>query len=68
MRRFEMVEGKASKFWEVEVQDNLVVVHFGRIGTKGQSRTKKHISNLSATYHADERIKEKLAEGYLEIK
>ena len=30
-----------SKFWEVNVDDDKLVVRFGKIGALGQSRTKK---------------------------
>jgi predicted DNA-binding WGR domain protein len=40
MRRFELIEGTASKFWEVEQADAELNIRWGRIGTAGQSQTK----------------------------
>ena len=39
-RRFELVSGKSSKFWEVSVDGTDVTTRYGRIGTGGQSKTK----------------------------
>ena len=39
-RRFEFIEGKSSKFWEVTVTGSDVTVRFGKIGTHGQGQTK----------------------------
>jgi len=40
MRRFELIEGTASKFWEIEQADTELNIRWGRIGTAGQSQTK----------------------------
>lgn len=40
MRRFELVEGGSSKFWEVWTQGSELLVRFGRIGTAGQIKSK----------------------------
>ena len=40
MRRFELVEGTASKFWEIAVEGVSTTVRYGRIGTTGQTQTK----------------------------
>ncbi len=40
MRRFEFVGDGASKYWEIELVGTDVVLRWGRIGTKGQSKTK----------------------------
>jgi DNA ligase-1 len=65
-RRFEFVQGKSSKFWEITVRDNDVTVHFGRIGTSGQSKTKTFGDAAAAQQHADELIEEKTGKGYIE--
>jgi DNA ligase 1 len=65
-RRFELVEGTASKFWEVSRDGCSVTVRFGRIGTNGQSKTKDFASEELARRHADGLVEEKLAKGYHE--
>ena len=65
-RRFELVEGSSSKFWEVARDGCWVTVRFGRIGTGGQAKTKDFASEELARHHADGLIKEKVAKGYRE--
>jgi len=67
MRRFELVEGSASKFWQIEVQDNRVTVCFGRIGTAGQTKDKLLADAAAAQKEQDKLIKEKVGKGYLEV-
>jgi predicted DNA-binding WGR domain protein len=59
MRRFEMVEGSSSKFWEVELGDASFEVRWGRIGTSGQSQTKTFSSAAKARAEHDRLIKDK---------
>jgi DNA ligase-1 len=66
-RRFELVEGESSKFWEIEVRDAELTVAFGRIGTVGQSKTKTLPSHAAAALEAGRLIGEKTAKGYREI-
>ena len=40
MARYEFEEGKSSKFWEIDLDGSSFLVHYGRIGTTGQSQTK----------------------------
>jgi DNA ligase-1 len=65
-RRFEFVEGKSSKFWEISVEGKDVTVHFGRIGTNGQTQTKNFADEAAAQKHADKLIAEKTEKGYVE--
>lgn len=67
MRRFEMKEGTASKFWEVSVDGNDVVVRFGRIGTDGQTKRKAAASPAAAQSEVDKLVREKTGKGYVEI-
>lgn len=66
-RRFEFVEGKSSKFWEIVRAGNDVTVHFGRIGTAGQTKTKTFPDETAAQAHADKLIEEKVGKGYAEV-
>lgn len=66
-RRFEFVEGKSSKFWEIVRAGNNVTVHFGRIGAAGQTKTKTFADETAAQAHMDKLIEEKEGKGYTEV-
>lgn len=65
-RRFELVEGRSSKFWQVSVASNSFEVRFGRIGTEGQRQTKTFSTDHEAVIEAEKLIAEKLRKGYQE--
>jgi DNA ligase-1 len=65
-RSFEYVEGKSSKFWEVEVRGKEMTTRWGRIGSAGQSKTKAFADEAAATAAAAKLIEEKTADGYVE--
>lgn len=67
MRRFEMVEGTASKFWEVTVDGADLSVCYGRIGTDGQSKTKTFADASAASIEQAKLVKEKTGKGYVEV-
>ncbi len=67
MRRFECVEGNASKFWEVAVSGEALTVRYGRIGTAGQTQTKSFASAAKAQAEHDKLIREKTGKGYAEV-
>jgi len=67
VRRFEMVEGNASKFWEVRCSDCELTVKFGRIGTAGQTKTKEFDDPAEARAERDKLIREKTKKGYEEV-
>jgi predicted DNA-binding WGR domain protein len=48
MRRFELVEGSSSKFWQVELSGSSFTVTWGRIGTAGQTQEKSFDSDDKA--------------------
>jgi predicted DNA-binding WGR domain protein len=66
IRYFEFVDGKSSKFWEVSVDGNEVIVRYGRIGTDGQTKTKTFEDAESAQTHAEKLITQKTGKGYTE--
>lgn len=66
MRRFELIEGKSSKFWEIETLGNTLTVRFGRIGTNGQTQTKEFADGLAVEKERNKLIKEKTGKGYAE--
>lgn len=65
MERYELVEGKSSKFWEISVEDATVTVRFGRIGTNGQTKDKDCSDAAAATKEKDKLVKEKTGKGYV---
>ncbi|MFO0623038.1 MAG: STM4015 family protein [Polyangia bacterium] len=65
-RRFEMVEGSSSKFWQISVEGASYTVTYGRIGTAGTSKTTACASPDAAKTEADKLIAEKLRKGYSE--
>lgn len=67
VRRFEMVEGNASKFWEVSCSDCELTVKFGRIGTAGQTKVKEFDEPAEARAERDKLIREKTKKGYEEV-
>jgi len=67
MRRFELVEGKSSKFWEIELSGDSFEVRWGRIGTSGQSQTKSFPTAAKAQAEHDKLVAEKVKKGYSEV-
>ena len=65
-RRFELIEGNSSKFWEVAREGPAVTVSYGRIGTGGQSKTKELADEAAALRHVEDLIREKQGKGYSE--
>jgi predicted DNA-binding WGR domain protein len=65
-RRFTCTSDGASKFWEVATEGTEVTVHFGRIGTRGQTKQKTFASAAEASREKEKLIREKLGKGYVE--
>ena len=66
MRYFELVEGKSSKFWQIEVDGAELTTTWGRIGTAGQRKTKSFDDAAKAATEAAKLIAEKTGKGYSE--
>jgi len=66
MRRFELTEDKSSKFWEIDHQGTDLHIHWGRIGTAGQSQTKTFADEAKASAAYNKLIAEKTRKGYQE--
>ncbi|MDA8448346.1 DUF4132 domain-containing protein [Acidovorax sp. NCPPB 3859] len=67
MRRFELIEGSSSKFWEVEQAGSDLNIRWGRIGTAGQSQTKPFADTAKATAAMARLVTEKTGKGYAEV-
>lgn len=66
LRRFEIVEGTADKFWSIGVDGASVRVHYGRNGTNGQVKEKTYASAAAAQADAEKQIAAKVKKGYAE--
>jgi len=67
VRRFELVGDGHSKFWEISQTGSEVTVHFGRIGTEGQTQARDVGSWEEAAERVRKLVAEKLREGYVEV-
>lgn len=65
-RTFEFKDGTSNKFWAISVSGDSHTVRFGKIGTKGQEKTKSFASPEQARADADKLIAEKTGKGYKE--
>jgi predicted DNA-binding WGR domain protein len=65
-RRFELVDDSSSKFWEISQNDRSYTVCFGKIGTKGQSKTKQLEGPEVVSAEVAKLVKEKKGKGYVE--
>ncbi len=66
MVRLVCVEGGSSKFWEGAVEGDVFTVRFGKLGTAGQTQTKKFASAAAAEKALAKKAAEKRAKGYAE--
>lgn len=58
--------GSAHKFYEVIVEDTVMIIRYGRIGTDGSSSSKTFPTNELAIKEASKKIKAKKRKGYEE--
>jgi len=68
MSRYENTEGKHNKFWEISSAGPRLTTHWGRIGTKGQTKTKSFPNAREATYAGLKMIEDKLEGGYHHVR
>ena len=66
-RRFELVDAKSYKFWEISQDGAEYTVCFGKIGTKGRAKTKTLASHDAANVEVAKLIKEETGKGYVEV-
>ncbi|MDH4184441.1 MAG: WGR domain-containing protein [Nitrospinota bacterium] len=64
MARFEFSDGKSNKFWEIIMDENAFTVRFGKIGTEGQTQSKRFDTPEKAKAEHDKLVAEKLKNGY----
>jgi predicted DNA-binding WGR domain protein/very-short-patch-repair endonuclease len=63
---FTYQDGKSSKFWELTIGDHEYTVRYGRIGSKGQCRTKSFDSHEETHHAAAKAMQGKMQKGYVE--
>jgi len=66
-RYLEYRDDKSEKFWEINVGGSSHTVRFGKVGAKGQSKTKEFDSAEEAQKSADKLIASKKKKGYAEV-
>lgn len=66
-RRFEFVDGKSNKYWEIQLHGKSFTVCWGRIGTAGQTQTKDFPTDDKAQHEYQKLVDDKLKKGYEEI-
>ncbi len=64
---FQYTDDKSNKFWKISLDGKSFTVHFGRIGTAGQTQTKDFGSPEAAELEHDKLIAEKLRKGYVRV-
>lgn len=64
MERYEYKNENSNKFWGVHLKGNILKIRFGKIGTSGQTYTKKYSSPSKAQIEYHKLVCEKLAKGY----
>jgi predicted DNA-binding WGR domain protein len=66
-REFRLKDAKSDKFWAIEVEGAAHTVHFGRVGTNGQRKTKEFDDAAAAAASAAKLIASKVKKGYSEL-
>lgn len=69
MKKYLILQDKKSnKFWQIEVKKNTHWLTYGKLGSKGTSKSKKFKDTQQAKAEAEKLIKTKLKKGYCESK
>ncbi len=66
MRTFVDKDGKAEKFWTIDLAGKSFTVAFGKVGARGRTQSKNFPDEATARKEHDSLIAEKLAGGYQE--
>ena len=64
-RSFHYSDDKANKYWVITLNDNSHTVHYGRVGSGGQTQTKEFTTETEALKSYEKLIREKLKKGYI---
>lgn len=66
MRTFVLRDGKSEKFWHIELRGDRFTVAYGKVGTRGQSRTTRFTDAKKARAAHDKLVAAKVRAGYVE--
>jgi predicted DNA-binding WGR domain protein len=66
-REYQLVEGSSQKFWAIELDGTKHTIQFGRIGTAGQTQTKKFKTPEEARKAFEKLVREKVKKGYQRV-
>lgn len=66
-RRFELIDAKSCKFWEIQIKGSTQIVRYGRLETEGRTVEKEFDSRAEAKASHDKLIKQKMSKGYSEV-
>src|SRR5207344_1937051 len=58
------LDENSNKFWEGEVDGGAVHYRWGRVGDKGQAKTKQFSDPYTAKHERDKMVKKKILKGY----
>ncbi len=64
MERYELIDEKSSKFWEIDLQGTSYSVRYGKIGAKGTSSEKEFESLEAAQSAYDKQVAGRVKKGY----
>jgi predicted DNA-binding WGR domain protein len=67
-REYQLVEGTSNKFWAIELDGSKYTVQYGRIGTAGQTQTKKFKTPEEAQKAYVKLVHEKVSKGYKRVR
>lgn len=59
-------DDKSNKFWRARCLDSNLEINFGRIGTQGQTQTKRYDSSEDAAAELQKQAREKYKKGYVD--
>ncbi|PSF28545.1 hypothetical protein C7H19_24560, partial [Aphanothece hegewaldii CCALA 016] len=68
--RLELISNQHYKFWEAELTEGstTLITRWGRIGTRGQSKSYPFVSYAAASQQYEEKIASKRRKGYSEVR
>src|SRR5688572_13673793 len=64
MARYELVDDKSSKFWDIVLTGSSFTTTYGKIGTEGTTTLKEWPSDAVAKKEHDKLVAEKVKKGY----
>lgn len=66
-RKFVYQSETSNKYWNISVQEQLQIINFGKLGTKGRETVKDFGNKENCLHNSNKLIQQKLKKGYTEI-